>query len=1400
MAWYDTINQQYGGSDQKKATAKTGSWIDKINAQYSEKKEVKKETPIPLAFKQPVKLTGKTTISSAKPKTISSEGLNLQGKGGFLGKMVEKAVNVPTTAVKEFVNRVGDLFAFESVPETPYKTPEQDTPVKRVAGVANVATSAIGLIPQWLAFSTGLEVAKETPVIKYPAKALSYGFGKLGEVGAYVGGKAVDIAPISEPSKEILRQPIQEISAIISQVGLAKVGHSAIKKYVPIIKEKIKSKQKVGTEITPEISKQIVNEAVKEIPLPKQEATVKIPTATGEIKVKTNQKIVLQNFIKNREDINYKTAKTLGKDINGEPIMARFEWDYKKKQATIYTTNKTTASNLAHELGHYYDRKLSFISSERFSDLFPDYLKNKEQIDNAMASYIIDKNGGNVSAKEISSKIQTTLGEFKKELVRISQRDTANEQFADGVKEFIINPENARKVAPEFSNWIEYNLKDSGLLAGRIQLAVNKTSEVIKSMPQTPPQASGEAITPKEAQPLIQEAKQAIKEGKSAEEFVKAQESDYLYHGTNKTTLENIQKEGIVPQRRGVSSFSKSEEYSKNWSDNPYTNTKGVMFRIKKDILDGKIVKRKGSMPETDRQFEILTNQVVSPKDIELKTPEGWRSLTTNELRPTKSQLIDIYNQAKAEATPSEKFLAKPIEAKPTESKFAGTQLKTGKVVEKRLSYNPDKINAPEDVETLIKGVSKAGKEFKEQRISKTDENLKALANEVDISVDDLLKVNPGSIANAETVFKSRQILSDLAQDLRDTIKKTTTETASPAELQAIKNKLFRLQGVMKTVAGLRTEASNVFRSFKLETMAGENDIMTDLVSRLKKIDAKAGDDMSLFLKGSKELLEPTIADKAWHLWYMSILSGESTQIKNNSGNFAQLVGELTATSARNPKELPTSVLGLYKGLQEGFTKAKQIMKEGETSKFEERGLKPIVFTGKAKLLNYFGYVGRFMAAIDALAREGFKGMEAFGKARDIAIKEGYQGEKLKSRILELKDELLKSDEEVKVFGERGIYTQKPQGALGVMAEGIGKIVGKIPGAKLIVPFTRIVANVTNNSLDWTPLGLKRALIKPTTIKGVKIFREGGFLADYYKDPLTARQRGQAIARGALGTVGMAYLATVASEGNLSGSGPTDYRKRQQLKDAGWRENSIRIGNTWYPYQNWGPMAVPMTLVGNYYDAQKYNNIKADDLLSRTALAAFGSVASIIDMSFLSGLNDLSSALEDPSQAKSYLKNFVAQQASSPIPNLYKQTARYFDPTVYETNNIKEKIYSSLRITSGLKPKINVFGQVIKGERLTELEPVSETKDPLIKYLADNQIYISVPSKATKVRNANGDKVQMTDDQYYEYVKQSGEKIHDILTERLEYIKALEPDRKEKYIDDEVSRIRDEIKYKFYGK
>ncbi|UOF82117.1 hypothetical protein [Caudoviricetes sp.] len=723
---------------------------------------------------------------------------------------------------------------------------------------------------------------------------------------------------------------------------------------------------------------------------------------------------------------------------------------------------------------------------------------------------------------------------------------------------------------------------------------------------------------------------------------------------------------------------------------------------------------------------------------------------------------------------------------RPTASgQIASTGLDTGKRIDvtnpERIAFRPDKINAPDDVINLIQDTAQKNNQFQAQRISKTDAGIRDLADLVDLTPDELMKAKPGSIANAETVFKSRQVVTSLADDLRNTLKSVDPATATPEQLAAVKEKLFKLQGTMKTVAGFRTEASNVFRQFKMSANSAENSIMRDLVGQLKQIDANAADDVAAFTRGAKELLEPTFGDKAWHLWYASILSGPSTHAKNFIGNSAQMVGEISRTALTNPAEFPSAVKGLFHGLKNGFGEAKRVFKEGDINKFEQQGLKPIKFTGLARPLNAFEYVGRSLSAVDAFFREGYRGMEMRPLARQIAKAEGLTGKAMRMRM----DEIVQNPTpeilaQADAFGARGTFTQKPDGVIGAIAEGIGSATNKVPPLRLIVPFTRVVANVVNNSLDWSPVGVLRAASK--------------------KFSPTPRAAYQNLGRGVIGTVGMTYLASLASEGKLTGNGPVDYRKKEQLLASGWRPNSIKIGDKFIPFTHFfGPFSIPAAIVGNYFDSVRYGDIDENDATDRLAAALLGSANSITEMSFLDGIAQLTEAVTNwQTRGPGFLKNWIANQATSPVPNAYKQVSRYFDPTVYDTQTIFEKMQSSVRATSNLNAKVDVFGDPVKGDALTELQTSKQDPNSLKSYLAQNKLWISVPSKNTLIydRKIQG-KREMTRDEYYRYVKESGQRIKQRLDASLSQIKTMKDySAKQKYIRRVVKLERDYVKRK----
>jgi len=93
------------------------------------------------------------------------------------------------------------------------------------------------------------------------------------------------------------------------------------------------------------------------------------------------------------------------------------------------------------------------------------------------------------------------------------------------------------------------------------------------------------------------------------------------------------------------------------------------------------------------------------------------------------------------------------------------------------------------------------------------------------------------------------------------------------------------------------------------------------------------------------------------------------------------------------------------------------------------------------------------------------------------------------------------------------------------------------------------------------------------------------------------------LAANAIGTAGFYWLLGMALEGALSASGPPDdpiplldpappdfeaSKLRKTMELQGWRRYSIKIGDTWYSYANWGPLAYLMASAAAIGESYRY--------------------------------------------------------------------------------------------------------------------------------------------------------------------------------------------------------------------
>jgi hypothetical protein len=136
---------------------------------------------------------------------------------------------------------------------------------------------------------------------------------------------------------------------------------------------------------------------------------------------------------------------------------------------------------------------------------------------------------------------------------------------------------------------------------------------------------------------------------------------EHVYHYTLQERLKNIQKEGIVPNKRGglsrsgdsgnnIYAFeSANQEYFKNGVERDIVGndtSSSAILRFKKNV---KWIKDNDFIDDTPA---MKSNQKISPQDIEIFTEKGWTPLVDIKITKIngetigKSQLTDIWNKA----------------------------------------------------------------------------------------------------------------------------------------------------------------------------------------------------------------------------------------------------------------------------------------------------------------------------------------------------------------------------------------------------------------------------------------------------------------------------------------------------------------------------------------------------------------------------------------------------------------------------------------------------------------------------------------------------------------------------------------------------------------------------------
>lgn len=585
------------------------------------------------------------------------------------------------------------------------------------------------------------------------------------------------------------------------------------------------------------------------------------------------------------------------------------------------------------------------------------------------------------------------------------------------------------------------------------------------------------------------------------------------------------------------------------------------------------------------------------------------------------------------------------------------------------------------------------------------------------------------------------------------------------------------------------------------------------------------------------------LRDVGMGIWFANILSGPPTHAVNAGANALNLGANVAYTIARTGgRGLPGLTAALARGFEKGGREGAEFLKTGIVtgSRLQKpeasRALELKEFKGTAAPLNTalkaYRYVGRAMGAADLLFFKPAEEMRAYALARDTARREGLTGDALKARVVETLgltreridaaraqadaeglagrdwqrrvDEIAEQArpgelrENAKEYALRTTFNQKPWGFLGAVAQSLNMLRARYPIVSTVAPFVNIVANVVNEGLNYTPVGGARAVW-------------GSFKGELEGKPISdPHALYDQYAKAAAGLTALAALAVWAKSEEdqadpkfmVTGAGPQTPEQAKQLRETGWMPYSVKVGDRYYAYQN-TPLAIGLSVLGNYMDAVRLKELDKTDVLNRTAYALRSAGKVVLEQSFLSGIADLIKSLESDStkSAGDVTGRGVFRTASSfVVPSLVKWIDQVFDPQVYDAKDVEAQLVASVPFARRLnRPAINVLGEPVTkyaSERFTS----AARPDPLWRVLADKQAWVGRPERDTVI----GDKKRgedhwrtLNDDEFYLYVKESGLAIREKLMDRLDALRDAEPDKAKAMVHRIVAEEREKARKHF---
>lgn len=650
-----------------------------------------------------------------------------------------------------------------------------------------------------------------------------------------------------------------------------------------------------------------------------------------------------------------------------------------------------------------------------------------------------------------------------------------------------------------------------------------------------------------------------------------------------------------------------------------------------------------------------------------------------------------------------------------------------------------------------------------------------------------ILSLSRENIGDATDMLANRIYVNNRLHEIADDLNKIPITAGK----QEVKDANDEIKHALNMYFKVRSQGSETARSLYYMRVQVDDNLMSGMKKfqqAFEKIDPESAKKFGEMIKDAENI--PGAKEKLLFWWYNGMLSNPFTDLANITGNASHIGWEFAINSLNNPK----SVYRMYKELPKSIAKASK--NAWKIAKSEERALSKFTKTTKIRYdvmpKSKLGKGLKNLLPTTRLAWEDeffstiAKEMRTSLGKSSIAKKTGISYDDVTKNMEKvLSDPKFKlADGGDKAYRELADYADKYADYItfkSPLKSKFGQGLQETTWIKPIVPFARVTANISKAGYKNTPLGL------------IKLMGKEG-------RAMSTLERQDVVRRALAGTVFFTGIGSLMANGKIeiSGSGPENKKDRELWDAMGYKPNHIywvddNGKKTGISYQNINPFNVVLAVMGNWQDQYKFGNklTAADKTLTEKLSYALGGAAqTMTDQSFMQGVSALFKWIQYKDEA--YLEDFFTKPFIPNIVGVGRNIREYAtgDKPRYEARNWWERVKRRVGLNEGLIPTESTYGgQKQSGFERFPYFPTTVNPEPILSLLDEKNLRISVPSKRTKI----GDRL-MTDMEYADYVKISGQNIMNKLRQRIRLLSKLDSERAQDRVNSIVDKEREKAK------